>query len=288
MQNNIVLIPIYNDWNSLNILLKKIIDFKIFKKKTTIIIVNDFSKEKIRIKKFLFNKILNIKIINLKKNIGSQRCIAVGLSYIQRNYLNSNVIIMDGDGEDNPLLIKKLLNFSREKQNKIVVVNRTIRTENFFIKILYEINFINFFLLTHKFIRFGNFSLLKSNVLNNIKNREDLWLAYPSTIIKNFKNIKMIFAKKETRYAGESKMSYFNLFLHILRILCSLRKKIFFVSIFYIIFLILFYVNTNKILFLILILYLIVLNILLFIARIIFIKEIPSNYLDLINNVKVI
>ena len=119
MQNNIVLIPIYNDWNSLNILLKKIIDFKIFKKKTTIIIVNDFSKEKIRIKKFLFNKILNIKIINLKKNIGSQRCIAVGLSYIQRNYLNSNVIIMDGDGEDNPLLIKKLLNFSREKQNKI-------------------------------------------------------------------------------------------------------------------------------------------------------------------------
>jgi hypothetical protein len=33
MQNNIILIPIYNDWNSLNILLKKIIDLKIFKKK---------------------------------------------------------------------------------------------------------------------------------------------------------------------------------------------------------------------------------------------------------------
>jgi len=67
MQNNIILVPIYNDWNSLNILLKKIIDLKIFKKKTTIIIVNDFSKEKIYIKNFLFKKILNIKIINLKK-----------------------------------------------------------------------------------------------------------------------------------------------------------------------------------------------------------------------------
>jgi len=286
MQNNIILIPIYNDWNSLNILLKKIIDLKIFKKKTTIIIVNDFSKEKIHIRNFLFKKILNIKIINLKKNIGSQRCIAVGLSYIKRNYLNSNVIIMDGDGEDNPSLIKKLLNFSKKKQNKVIVVNRTIRTENIFIKILYEINFINFFLLTHKFIRFGNFSLLKSTALNKIKNSKDLWLSYPSTIITNFNNIKLTFAKKEMRYAGESKMSYFNLFTHVLRILCGLRKKIFFVSMFYIIFLILLYVNTNRILLLILILYLILLNILLFIARPIFLKGIPSNYLDLINNVK--
>jgi hypothetical protein len=193
---------------------------------------------------------------------------------------------MDGDGEDNPSLIKKLLNFSKKKQNKVIVVNRTIRTENIFIKILYEINFINFFLLTHKFIRFGNFSLLKSTALNKIKNSKDLWLSYPSTIITNFNNIKLTFAKKEMRYAGESKMSYFNLFTHVLRILCGLRKKIFFVSMFYIIFLILLYVNTNRILLLILILYLILLNILLFIARPIFLKGIPSNYLDLINNVK--
>jgi hypothetical protein len=288
MQNNIILIPIYNDWNSLNILLKKIIDLKIFIKKTKVIIVNDFSKEKIYIKKFLLRKKLNIKVINLKKNIGSQRCIAVGLTYIKKNYLSSNIIIMDGDGEDNPLLIKKLLNFSIKKENKIIVVNRTIRTENILIKILYEINFINFFLLTHKFIRFGNFSLLKSTALNKIKNSKDLWLAYPSTIIKNFTNIKMIFAKKEMRYAGQSKMSYFNLFTHVIRILSVLRKKIFFNSFFYIIFLILLYIYTNKILLLILILYLILLNILLFIAQSIFFKEIPSNYLNLINNVKII
>ena len=288
MQNNIILVPIYNDWNSLNILLKKIIDLKIFKEKTTIIIVNDFSKEKIYIKNFLFKKILNIKIINLKKNIGSQRCIAVGLSYIKRNYLNSNVIIMDGDGEDNPVLIKKLLDFSKKKQNKVIVVNRTIRTENIFIKILYEINFINFFLLTHKFIRFGNFSLLKSTALNKIKDSKDLWLAYPSTIIKNCESIGMIFAKKEMRYAGQSKMSYLNLFTHIIRILCVLREKIFFNSMFYLIFLILLYINKNKILLLILILYLILLNILLFIAKSIFLKEIPSNYSDLIKNIKII
>ena len=32
MQNNIILIPVYNDWNSLNILLKNIINLKILKK----------------------------------------------------------------------------------------------------------------------------------------------------------------------------------------------------------------------------------------------------------------
>ena len=98
----------------------------------------------------------------------------------------------------------------------------------------------------------------------------------------------MIFAKKEMRYAGQSKMSYFNLFTHVIRILSVLREKIFFNSFFYIIFLILLYIYTNKILLLILILYLILLNILLFIAQSIFFKEIPSNYLNLINNVKII
>jgi hypothetical protein len=98
----------------------------------------------------------------------------------------------------------------------------------------------------------------------------------------------MIFAKKEMRYAGQSKMSYLNLFTHIIRILCVLREKIFFNSMFYLIFLILLYINKNKILLLILILYLILLNILLFIAKSIFLKEILSNYSDLIKNVKII
>lgn len=282
---NIILIPIYNDWISLNILLKKIVDLDIFRKNVTILIINDFSTEKIYIKKFLFNKKLKIKIINLKKNIGSQRCIAVGLNYINKTYPSASTIIMDGDGEDNPLVIKKLLDFSKIKGNEIIVVNRTTRTENIFIKILYEINFINFLFLTHKFLRFGNFSLLKCTALNKIKQSKDLWLAYPSTIIKNFDNVKTIYAKKEVRYVGLSKMSYLNLIIHAIRILCVLRKKIFINSIIYTILFILSFIAVNKIFFLILILYLILLNIFLLVLQPVFQKKIPLNYLNLIKNI---
>ena len=68
---------------------------------------------------------------------------------------------MDGDGEDNPNIVCKLIDLSKKYPKKIITVNRTTRTENFFFKILYELNLIVTALLSLKYIRFGNFSLLK-------------------------------------------------------------------------------------------------------------------------------
>ena len=77
------LIPVFNDWNSLNILLKQI-DQEIlsFKDRFDVIILNDNSTIKHSIKNQNFKKINSIKILNLKKNLGSQRALAVGLKYL--------------------------------------------------------------------------------------------------------------------------------------------------------------------------------------------------------------
>ena len=153
---NVILIPIYNDWNSLNILIQKINSIR--KNILRFIIINDCSTKKT----FLKNKNKNqITIINLKKNVGSQKCIAIGLKFIERNILSSNVniIIMDGDGEDNPKIINKLINLSYDTSRNVIAVNRTKRTENVFFKILYEIHVLIFAILTFKYLRFGNFSL---------------------------------------------------------------------------------------------------------------------------------
>lgn len=114
----IILISIYNDFKSLNILIENF-NFKEIKK-THLIIINDGSKEKLNISKKNSNKFLIIKIINLKKNLGSQRAFAVGLDFIKKNYKNSKIILMDGDGEDNPKKIDKILEFSTKEKKKLL------------------------------------------------------------------------------------------------------------------------------------------------------------------------
>ena len=85
MKNLLFLIPVYNDWKSLDLLLKKI-DLELKKKNyfSEILIINDASTIKKRINiKNLFN-IKNIFILNTKKNLGSQKCIHLGLKHINQ------------------------------------------------------------------------------------------------------------------------------------------------------------------------------------------------------------
>ena len=44
----------------------------------------------------------SIQILHLNRNIGHQRAIAIGLSYIQFNLPCEQVLVMDADGEDKP------------------------------------------------------------------------------------------------------------------------------------------------------------------------------------------
>ena len=99
MKKIIILIPIYNDWDSLIKLLDEI--NKVIKNKNDYefrcIVVNDSSS----IKQPELSKPLNIKslkIINMKENRGHARCNAFGLKYIDKNETYDYLILMDGDG----------------------------------------------------------------------------------------------------------------------------------------------------------------------------------------------
>ena len=76
---HIILVPVYNDWKSLNKLLYQLNEvFRNYKKfKNEILIVNDDSSEKINIKKNNLLFIKKITVITLKKNLGSQKAIAI-------------------------------------------------------------------------------------------------------------------------------------------------------------------------------------------------------------------
>ena len=109
---HVILIPVYNDWKSLNKLLGEIDKcLKTIKNfNTEILILNDKSTEEYYINKHNFFSIKKITILTLKKNLGSQKSIAIGLSYLNKSKDKFFVTVMDGDGEDNPNEIEKMLN----------------------------------------------------------------------------------------------------------------------------------------------------------------------------------
>ena len=102
----IILTPVYEDLESLSILMNKIDNLyeNIF-----FIIVDDCSVEnKITLDTLSFGNSSG-EIINLEKNLGHQGAICFGLNYINLNYSNyTNIVIMDSDGEDTPESISLL------------------------------------------------------------------------------------------------------------------------------------------------------------------------------------
>ena len=128
MKKFIFLIPVYNDWASLKILLEKIdLQLKDQNDQFSIIILNDFSTLKCDISVKNFQKIKQLKIFNFNKNIGSQRAIAIGLKYISQideNDEKKMIIIMDSDGQDDPGILDKINEVNKKFPNEIISINR--------------------------------------------------------------------------------------------------------------------------------------------------------------------
>ena len=136
MKKIIILIPVYNDWESLNKLLEEIdknieffnnINFECM-------IVNDASTTKIP-KIHKPSNFVSIDLLNMKENRGHARCNAFGVRYIFQNKKFDNLILMDGDGEDRPEEIKSLVEKIKENPNLSVVAKRVKRSEGFFFSI---------------------------------------------------------------------------------------------------------------------------------------------------------
>ena len=228
MKKIFFLIPVFNDWESLKMLIeninKEIKNINNFE--FNCVVVNDSSTTQIRnISKPQFFK--NLKILDLKKNIGHARCIATGLRYLVNNEKFDFVILMDGDGEDRPEEIKYLISKAAIQDNISVVAKRVKRSEGFIFKFLYESHKILTFLSTGKKIFFGNYSCLTFKDVKILINKKTTWSSYSGSVTKNLSNLAEINSIRGLRYFGPSKMSLIKLVIHSLAIMASFRKSVF-------------------------------------------------------------
>ena len=124
---------------------------------------------------------------------------------------------MDGDGEDQPQEIIKMLRLSRKYKNYVITSNRKKGKESFLIRSLYNLHLILTFLFTFKWMSFGNFTTFHSCNLDKILSSNSSWLAHSSSVMKTC-NIKRLYAKRGKRYFGKSKLNLIDLVEHSLRV----------------------------------------------------------------------
>lgn len=211
----IIVIPQFNDWEALNLLIKKInedVDREILKD-CTLLIVDDCSSKK-QSAPFVKFEGRQIQVMRLYRNLGHQKAIAIGLSHIAAKMDATKVIVMDADGEDAPADIAKLLAKSAVEPEKIIFAERIKRTENFIFRFFYIIYKSLFKLLTDKVITFGNFSLIPQERLQNLVRVSEIWNNYPGGVIKSRIPYESVPTNRAKRLAGESKMNFVSLVLH--------------------------------------------------------------------------
>ncbi|MDC3100413.1 glycosyltransferase [Candidatus Pelagibacter sp.] len=229
-----ILIPLYNDWQSLLKLLENInhhvsdINHII-----SIVVVNDGSTEKAPNSFLSYSKINSIKIINLKENIGHARSIATGLKFIMENDNFDYVIPMDSDGEDRPVEIKDLIKKIAPQSDLPIVCERVKRSEGFFFKFCYFLHKLVTFIFTGRSIKFGNFTCLPKEIVKSMINEKATWSSFSGALSKISKLKIGISSERGTRYFGPSKMSFKNLIIHSLAIIAVFKVNVLIRSIFF-------------------------------------------------------
>ena len=235
-----ILIPIYNDWQSISKLLDEInlnilnLDYEV-----SVVIVNDASNHDRQDQEKNLENIRSVKILNMKINQGHARCIATGLKYIYEKEDFDYVIPMDGDGEDRPEEIKEFLNKIKDSDNKALVGERIKRSENLIFQISYQLHKLITLTFTGKSIKFGNFTCLPKATVEKLINDKSTWNSFSGSLMKVENDLISLPSTRGTRYFGPSKMSFYNLIKHSLSIISVFKKTFLIRSAIFIIFYIL-------------------------------------------------
>ena len=220
-----ILIPVFNDWESLLILLNNIYNLKINNlAHIKILIIDDCSSEFLN-KKKEFDSFKDTEIIKNSKNIGHGKSIANGINYLSKKNDFDYLIVMDGDGEDRPEEVKELILKSIDLPFLTITANRIKRSESAFFKLFYHLHKILTLVLTGYSIKFGNFMCIPKKDLNLITSNKNLFVSFSGTIAKFMINKTCIPSIRGVRYCGPTKMSFLKLIRHSLLIISVFRKE---------------------------------------------------------------
>jgi polyisoprenyl-phosphate glycosyltransferase len=214
----VVLLPVFNDWRSLSLLLPKVAAE--LEKATSgfgILIVDDSSTiEPTHLPTGQTAAGASwVRVLRLRRNLGHQRAIAVGLSYIDEHLPCDAVIVMDADGEDRPEdLVSLLHRFQKESGTKIVFAERRRRAEGMVFAAFYRIYQLLHRILTGGSVRVGNFSVVPRRQVASLVVVSELWIHFAAAAVRSRQSMCMVPAERGRRLDGRSHMGFVALVVH--------------------------------------------------------------------------
>ncbi|GAB3567954.1 glycosyltransferase family 2 protein [Spirosoma luteolum] len=209
-----IVIPLFNDWQAVGMLLERIrtVVAEPLRSRLAFLIVDDCSV--LNYESLPAGVGQSLSILRLYRNVGHQKAIALGLSYLADQSQTHPTIVMDADGEDRPEDIDKLIQRGVEQPGRIVFAHRAKRHESLLFRVFYEIYKRVFQLLTGKVITFGNFSLIPAGQLRKLAHVSEIWNNYPGGVIRSRLPYTAVPLERGRRLAGESKMNFVSLIMH--------------------------------------------------------------------------
>ena len=216
--NVAILIPVYNDWDSLRRLLLELsavsakCDFA-----ASIVVVNDGSDHAVGqafTTELIVEPVRAIEVIHLHLNLGHQSAIAVGLSEILHRHHSDVVIVMDADGEDRPEDVERFVQAHYLTPGSIIVAQRSRRSEGLAFRFLYGIYKLIFRLFVGKNLDFGNFCLIPSAHLGRLAFDPMTWNHLAAAISRSQLHVEKLRSDRGTRFHGKSSMSLQKLISH--------------------------------------------------------------------------
>ncbi|MBD3243889.1 MAG: glycosyltransferase [Chitinivibrionales bacterium] len=214
-----ILIPVFNDWDSLRELLVQIdeVRFDDCGGPIDILIVDDCSTTPPpdECLHYEFCAIRHVHILTLCRNQGHQRAIAVGLCFLRQQCNCEYVAVMDGDGEDDPHGIPVLIREAKSVSNSAVVfARRAHRHEGALFKLLYLFYKGLHRALVGKSMAVGNFSVIPAKLLPSVVVISEIWNHYAAGIRHARTPYIEVLLSRAKRLAGHSRMGLVNLITH--------------------------------------------------------------------------
>src|ERR1051326_8593861 len=182
----IVLIPVYNDWLSLGLVLRQLDEVAVERGWMEVVIVDDASTEEPDAKFCAtgFSGLQKIVVLRLRRNLGHQRAISVGMVYVYQTYPDAVTVGMDSDGEDVPSDIPRLLAAFRDSNSrKIIFAERARRAEGLLFKFFYHFYKALHLALTGIRVRVGNFSVVPYSSLSSLVVISETWNHYAAAVL---------------------------------------------------------------------------------------------------------
>jgi len=213
-----IVMPVFNDWQPLQPLLD-LIDAVLAARdmKAIILLVDDASSEPPNHNDFRrrFVSLSEIHLLSLRRNLGHQRAIAIGITFAYEHLPTDMVMIMDADGQDSPEDFAKLLTrFEESHCQSIVFAERKRRSEGVVFRFFYWLFRVIHLSLTGHSARVGNFSLVPREQLRRLTVVSEIWNNFAAAVYKSRLSFELVPTDRAKRLAGDTRMDFSSLVSH--------------------------------------------------------------------------